>query len=101
MSIPAFLDSEAVTRACRRRGVARLWVVGSVVAGRFDPERSGVDFLVDFLPRVHDLLGNYLALKTDLERIIGRKVDLVMSDAVENPHFAAEAFGTAEEIYVA
>jgi len=95
------LDREAVARACERHGVARLRVFGSAVTGRFDPERSDIDFLVDFLPEVHDLLGSYLALKKELERIIGRKVDLVMSDAVENPYFAAEAFRTAQDVYAA
>jgi predicted nucleotidyltransferase len=33
------------------------------------------------LPDVHDLLGNYLALNEELEQILGRKVDRVMSDA--------------------
>lgn len=101
MSVAMVLDREAVARACERHGVARLRVFGSAVTGRFDPERSDIDFFVDFLPEVHDLLGSYLALKKELERIIGRKVDLVMSDAVENPYFAAEAFRTAQDVYAA
>lgn len=56
---------------------------------------------MDFLPEVHDLLGNYLELVDELERIVGRKVDLVMSDAVENPYFAAQAFRSAREVYAA
>lgn len=95
------LDGEAIARACERYGVSRLRVFGSVASGRFDPARSDVDFFVDFLPEVHDLLGNYLALRKDLSRIIGRKVDLVMSDAVENPYFAAEAFRTVQDVYAA
>lgn len=95
------LDGEAIARACQRHEVARLRVFGSVITSRFDPARSDVDFFVDFLPEVHDLLGNYLALKEELAGIIGRKVDLVMSDAVENPYFAAEAFRTAQDIYAA
>lgn len=97
MSAVVVFGSRAVAGACEQHGVARLRVFGSVVAGRFDPETSDIDFLVDFLPDVHDLLGSYLALKTDL----GRKVDLVMSDAVKNRYFAAEACKTAEEVYVA
>ncbi|WP_246136691.1 nucleotidyltransferase domain-containing protein [Leekyejoonella antrihumi] len=60
-----------------------LRVFGSVITSRFDPDRSDIDFLVDFLPAVHDLLGHYLALNEELARIVGCKVDLVMSDAVE------------------
>lgn len=101
MDAATLLNREEIMRACKRHGVARLRVFGSVVTGRFDPDRSDVDFLVDFLPEVHDLLGSYLALNAELEKIVGRKVDLVMSDAVENPYFAAEAFRTAEDVYAA
>lgn len=101
MNAATLLDREAIAHACERYGVARLRVFGSAVSGRFDPNRSDVDFFVDFLPEVHDLLGNYLALNEELERIVGRKVDLVMSDAVENPYFAAEAFRTAQDVYAA
>lgn len=101
MDAAPLLDRAAIASACRRYGVARLRVFGSAVTGQFDPERSDVDFFVDFLPDVHDLLGNYLALNAELERIVGRKVDLIMSDAVENPYFAAQAFHAAQDIYAA
>lgn len=101
MNVTMVLDREAIARVCERHGVARLRVFGSVATGRFDPDRSDVDFFVDFLPEVHDLLGNYLALNEELVRIVGRRVDLVMSDAVENPYFAAEAFRTAQDVYAA
>lgn len=101
MNTALVLDLEAIADACRRHGVQRLRVFGSAVTADFNPERSDVDFLVDFLPEVHDLLGNYLALQKDLEQVVGRKVDLVMSDAVENPYFASDAFRSAENVYAA
>jgi len=101
MSVAKVLDPVEIGRACRQHGVARLRVFGSSVTDRFDPLRSDIDFFVDFLPEVRDLMGSYLALKADLEQITGRKVDLVMSDAVENPYFAAEALRTVQDIYAA
>lgn len=101
MDLPVAIDLKAITHVCERLGVARLRVFGSVVTGGFDPDQSDMDFLVDFLPDVHDLLGSYLALTDELEHIVGRKVDLVMSDAVENPYFAAEALRTAQDLYAA
>ncbi|MDR7310865.1 putative nucleotidyltransferase [Nocardioides luteus] len=101
MSATPRLDHAAIARACERFGVARLRIFGSAVSGRFDPDRSDMDFFVDFLPEVQDLLGNYLALTDELERIVGRKVDLVMTEAVENPYFAAQAFQNAQEVYAA
>lgn len=99
-SVP-LLDLEAIADSCRRYGVARLRLFGSAATGQFDRERSDVDFFVDFPPETGDLLGKYLGLKEELERIVGRHVDLVMSDAVENPYFAAEAFRTAQDVYAA
>lgn len=95
------LDREAIAHACDRFGVARLRIFGSAATGNFDPKRSDLDFFVDFLPEVDDLLGNYLALNEELERILGREVDLIMSDAVKNPYFAAAAFPTAKDVYAA
>lgn len=101
MITDAALNRAEIARACQRRGVARLRVFGSALTDQFDPARSDVDFLVDFREETHDLLGAYLGLKDDLETIVGRKVDLVMSDAIENPYFAAEAFRAAEDVYAA
>lgn len=101
MNAAPLLDYAAIARACERLGVARLRIFGSAASGGFDPDHSDLDFFVDFLPEVHDLLGNYLALAGELETIVGRKVDLVMSDAVKNPYFAAQAFRSAQEVYAA
>ncbi|WP_116414437.1 DNA polymerase III subunit beta [Subtercola boreus] len=48
-----------------------------------------------------DSFDTYFGLKKDLERLHGRGVDLVMSDAVRNPFFAASAASHAEELYAA
>lgn len=101
MTVSPRLDLEAIARACERFGVERLRVFGSATDGTFDPRRSDIDFFVDFLPEVHDLLDHYLNFKRELELIVGREVDLVMTDAVENPFFAAQAFKTATDVYAA
>lgn len=49
LNAATLLDREAIAHACERYGVARLRVFGSAVTGRFDPNRSDVDFFVDFL----------------------------------------------------
>jgi predicted nucleotidyltransferase len=95
----ALFDRDAIARTCQRFGVARLRLFGSAVTDHFDSERSDFDFFVDFQPHVADLLGNYLGLNAELERITGRRVDLVMTDAVENPYFAAEASRDTQDLY--
>jgi predicted nucleotidyltransferase len=98
--VPLVLDREAIAELCRRRGVSRLAVFGSAVCGDFDPDRSDVDFLVEFAG-AEDGFTAYFALKEDLETLLSRPVDLVMPGALENPYFAASVTATAEDIYAA
>ena len=58
-----------------------------------------MDFLVDFLPGPGDYLHDFFDLKSELERIVGREVDLVDAVAIRNPHFAKAALSTARELY--
>ena len=79
-------DIEAL---CRRFHVRRLEVFGSAAgAGQFDPDRSDVDFLVEFAPEAEPRLAElYLDLIAGLRELLGRDVDVVMSRAIRNPHF--------------
>lgn len=95
------IDVEAIARACKAHGVERLRIFGSVLGEEFDRETSDVDFLVDFLPGRGGLLHDFFELKEDLERILGRGVDLVDAGAVRNPYFARAAFTSAEDLYAA
>ena len=97
---PTF-DHAAIERACNRFGVARLRVFGSAVTDRFDPDRSDVDFLVDFLVDREDPFGDYFGLREELSVIVGREVDLVVASAVRNPYFKASALASARDLYAA
>lgn len=101
MVTAVLLDTEEIKRACERYGVERLRVFGSVLTDRFDPERSDVDFLVDFIPQNDNLFNDYFDLKAELERIVARNVDLIDASAVRNPYFKASAFGSAQDLYAA
>lgn len=101
METAALLDIEAIRSACERYGVERLRVFGSVLTERFDPETSDVDFLVVFQPERENLFHDYFELKFELERIVGREVDLVMERSVKNPFFKASAFESARDVYAA
>ena len=81
--------------------MARLRVFGSATGDDFDPERSDLDFLVDFIPERPDILGDFFGLQEDLSRLTGRSVDLVISEAVTNPYFRASVLSTAEYVYAA
>lgn len=74
---------------------------GSVLTDRFNPETSDIDFLVTFQPKRDNLFRDYFDLKFELERIVGRRVDLVMERSVKNPFFKAAAFESAQDVYAA
>lgn len=95
------LDHDAIAALCRAHGVSRLQVFGSVLTGRFNQDRSDVDFFVEFAPSIPDVFDAYFGLKEDLEELLGRPVDLVMVDAITNPYFASSALASAEELYAA
>lgn len=91
---------EELRMLCRRFHVRRLDLFGSAARGDFDPERSDVDFLVEFerdMP-FHPF-DAYFGLKEELEELLSRKVDLVMTGTVRNPYRKASIERDRETIY--
>jgi len=63
---------------CRRYSVRRLGAFGSVLREDFDPAHSDIDLAVEFSPSPrHGPADQYFHFKESLERLLGRKVDLV------------------------
>ncbi len=88
---------------CRRYGVGRLELFGSAATDAFDPSRSDLDFLVEFLPE-QDLgpwLRHYFDFQAELARLFGHRVDLVLAAAVKNPYFQRELERTRTLLYAA
>ncbi|HUR81612.1 MAG TPA: nucleotidyltransferase domain-containing protein [Thermoanaerobaculia bacterium] len=90
-----------VRALCARHGVKSLAIFGSAAKGTFDPERSDLDFVVEFLPDPDPLRRgeNYLDLLVALERLFDRRIDLVVGTTVENPYFKHVLELTARELY--
>jgi predicted nucleotidyltransferase len=88
---------------CRRYGVRRLELFGSAATDAFDPGRSDLDFLVEFLPEqeLGPWLRHYFAFQKELTRLFGRPVDLVLAAAVKDPHFRRELERTRTLLYAA
>src|SRR5947209_6183966 len=86
---------------CRRYGVQRLELFGSAATDDFDPSRSDLDFLVEFLPdqQLGPWLRHYFAFRSELSQLFGCWVDLVMASAVKNPHFRRELERTRTLLY--
>src|SRR5438874_4379590 len=77
----------AIVELCRRFGVCRLDLFGSAATGRFDPERSDLDFLVEFEePLTGGFSSPYFRLLEALQDLFQRKVDLVIERTLINPY---------------
>jgi predicted nucleotidyltransferase len=67
---------------CRAHRIRRLSVFGSVLREDFRPD-SDVDILVSFDEGARHSLFDLVTMQDELEAILGRKVDLVEREAVE------------------
>ena len=81
---------EEIAAICHRHRVERLEVFGSAARGTdFDPERSDIDFLVEFnSEREPVTLQRYLDMIEDLSSAMARGggVDLVEEKWIRNPY---------------
>jgi uncharacterized protein len=94
------LDQEALAQLCRRHGIRRLSLFGSVLKGTARPD-SDVDLLVEFEPgAVPGLLG-MAAIEAELSDLLGgRRVDLRTAHDLSR-YFRAEVVRTAEVQFAA
>jgi predicted nucleotidyltransferase len=82
--IAAHLDE--IRGLCFQHRVASLELVGSAAGADFDPSRSDIDFIVRFLPGTSGGFDHpYFKLHDALERLLGRRVDLIAAEAIRNP----------------
>ena len=80
--------ADELKRLCVRYGVQRLDLFGSVATGRDEPDKSDLDFLVEFQPAALSAYADaYFGLLEALGRLFGRPVDLVVESAIRNPYF--------------
>jgi predicted nucleotidyltransferase len=91
---------ESLVRICRRFRVERLYVFGSAADGRFNSERSDLDFLVSLEEQPpSEYADNYLGLAHALEKLFSRPVDLVTERAIRNPYFRETVLATRQLVY--
>ncbi len=94
---------KAINALCREFGVVRLELFGSAATGEFDPNRSDVDFIVEYPPD-YDFglwLTRYFEFKQRLENVLGYPVDLIMVGAMRNPYFIESANESRQLLYAA
>lgn len=91
----------SIQRLCRAHHVKTLHAFGSVLRSDFNPE-SDIDLLVVF-DRSHapSAFIQFFEFKEQLESILGRNVDLISYNSIQNPFFKLEIEATKQPVYAA
>ena len=85
--LPALIaeHADAIDKLCRDHNVRRLEVFGSAATGQWDPQRSDLDFIVDF--GENSKVFAQVELQQALAELFGHEVDLISDHDYKNPYF--------------
>jgi uncharacterized protein len=89
--------AEALTQFCRRWRVTEMALFGSV-------RRANIDLLVPFDPGLRRGLAERMEMRSQIQRLLGRDVDLMVRKALErseNVSRCQRILNSAQVIYVA
>ena len=93
------LQSEEIESICKSNQVKSLFAFGSVLRNDFN-EQSDIDLVVDFEEKdpfkYTDL---YFNLKSSLEKLLKRQIDLIEERGIKNKFFRQELDATKVRIY--
>lgn len=92
---------EAIQSLCSEFSVRRLDVFGSAVTDAFDPNRSDIDFLIEYAPQANlgPWMKKHFDLRDRLSVLLGQTVDLVMADSIHNPYLLRAIEQSRRPIY--
>ena len=93
-------NRESLRELCHAQKVRELEIFGSATTADFNPERSDIDFLVEFHdPDRPGIADRFLGLAEGLERIFQRNVDLVTRRSLKNPVFIGAINRSKQVVY--
>ncbi len=76
---------ESLQELCKRHYVEKMYLFGSALNQNFNAS-SDIDFLVKFQKiDLAQYFNNYMDLKDDLKKLLGREIDLVEEQSLRNP----------------
>lgn len=84
---------------CRRHGIARLSLFGSILREDFDND-SDIDLLVEFRPGQRVSLFDVGGMTMELKELLGRDVDLRTAEDLSE-YFRDQVVRTARPLYAA
>ena len=91
-------DRNRISEFCNKWRIREFSFFGSVLRDDFRPD-SDVDVLVTFDPKSPWSLWDHMEMAEELERLFGRKIDLVSKRALKNPFRRHEILTTRQVIY--
>jgi len=77
------IPEEKIDKFCRKWGVKRFELFGSILRDDFDPERSDVDVMVTLTNDRSYTLFDIVHMEEELTKVFGRKVHLTERSSVE------------------
>jgi predicted nucleotidyltransferase len=84
---------------CSEYSVKSLYVFGSILNEKFN-DSSDIDFLVAFTDMpIEKYFDNYFALKSSLEVVLNRDVDLLEEQAIKNPFLLNSINNSKQLVY--
>ena len=90
---------EKIKALCSKHKVSRLFVFGSVLTDSYN-QASDIDFVVDFSDvDIYNYADNYFDLKTSLENLLNRQIDLLEEKAINNPYLRKSIDSSKKLIY--
>lgn len=95
----AHLPLDQIDELCRSSGVQTLWLFGSALENL--ATANDIDLLVEYRPDAQVSLLDRLDLQDQFSELLGRPVDLVRRDTLENPFRRHQILSTCVEVYAA
>lgn len=95
------LYQKQIADLCSSNKVSQLYLFGSALTDKFE-NHSDIDLLVDFKALTpSEYAENYFSLKSSLEKIFGRSIDLLEMRSIRNPYLDQEINKAKHLLYVA
>jgi predicted nucleotidyltransferase len=93
-------NKNAFVSLCHKHRVNKMYAFGSSVTGRFNPDKSDIDLVVDLAIKDPVDYGETLfSLWDNLELLFNRKVDLLTEESIHNPYLRKTINATKQLIY--
>ena len=97
MNIDKYLSE--IKQICTTYKIKQLFIFGSAISNNFSQD-SDIDLLVEFKRAgIKGSFDQYFDFKEAMEKIFGRRVDLVCRKSISNPVFREEVESSKIELY--